>query len=105
MFERRGAAEGLWLAGDITGVQEVGEVRSQQVAALVVEAIDRGVLDRSIRPLVVAVDPRALSFVSLRSILIASQIMSKRICREWCCSGSGGGVAQIPCRIYLVNPE
>ena len=60
VFVGREATEGLESAGEVVGGQEVGKVCSQLVVAVVVETFDRGVLDRAVHPLDLAVGPRVV---------------------------------------------
>ena len=57
VFVRREAAQGLEPAGMVAGVDERLKVLPELVVAVVVVALDRGVLDRSVHPLDLAVGP------------------------------------------------
>jgi hypothetical protein len=50
--------------------------------AVVMEALDGGFLDGAVHPLYLSVGPRVVRFGETVLDVVASQIMSKRICRE-----------------------
>src|SRR3954466_12721566 len=52
--------EGLEPAGEVVGRDEVGKVLPELIVAIVVEALDGGVLDSPVHPLHLAIGPRVL---------------------------------------------
>ena len=56
----REAAECLKPTGEVVGCQDVGEVCSQLVVSLVVEALDRRVLDCAVHPLNLTIGQRVV---------------------------------------------
>ena len=61
MLKGREALEGLQSSGEVIG-GEIDEVLSKLIAAVAVEALDRGVLDRPVPALDLAIRPRASGF-------------------------------------------
>jgi len=55
VFVGREAFKGLEPLGEVVGADEVGEVAAQLVVRVVVEALDRGILDGAVHPLDLAV--------------------------------------------------
>ena len=67
--------------GEIIGRYEVCEVHPQLVVAPVVKAFDGRLLNRAVHSLDLTVGPR-IGLVSRCSMSLASEIMTKRICRD-----------------------
>jgi hypothetical protein len=60
VFVGREALQGLQPASEVEGVNEVAEVAAQLIVGLVVEALDRRLLDGPVHPLDLAVGPGVL---------------------------------------------
>ena len=60
VFIGRETIQGLQPTGEVVGVDEVAEVTAQLVVDLVIEALDRRLLDGPVRPLDFAVGPGML---------------------------------------------
>lgn len=72
----REAFEGLQSSPEVVGFDEVLEVPSQLVVAVVVEALDGGVLDGAVHPLHLSVGPRMIDFGEpvLDAVLVANPV-------------------------------
>lgn len=73
----RKAFQGLEPAGEVVGDDEVGEVLLKLVVALLIEELDRGVLDGSVHVLDLTVGPRCLALVVRCSMSFLAQACSK----------------------------
>ena len=60
MFVRREAAQGLEPAGMVVGIQEELQMRSELLVAVVVVALDGGVLEGSVHALDLTIGPRVI---------------------------------------------